>query len=107
MGDYSSKTFRFGEVPMKPQPLNLEKMKEETSDTSEKLDKLQKTYWDFDTIEEVKQRIRLAIQGLLKELEEEVKINEEEILDKSYAIYRIVIPKIKKWFSLDENETSA
>jgi len=65
---------------MKLQPLNLEKMKEETSDTSEKLDKLQKTYWDFDTIEEVKQRIRLAIQGLLKELEEDITYWKKEMV---------------------------
>jgi len=92
---------------MKPQPLDLESVRKEVfkfvvGSYADELDE----FFDF-TMEEIKQRIRLAIQGLLKELEEEAKINEEEILDKSYVIYRIVIPKIKKWFPLvRENETS-
>ena len=42
--------------------------------------------------------VKSAVQGLIRELEQEVSKEEDTVLDKSYVIHRIVIPKIKEWF---------
>ncbi|HDD57456.1 MAG TPA: hypothetical protein ENF43_02950 [Thermoplasmatales archaeon] len=43
--------------------------------------------------------VKSAVQGLIRELEQEVSKEEDTVLDKSYVIHRIVIPSIKKWFA--------
>ena len=50
-------------------------------------------------LREVRQYIKSAVQGLIRELEQELSKEEDTVLDKSYVIHRIVIPKIKKWFA--------
>jgi len=43
--------------------------------------------------------VKSAVQGLLEEIKKEAKKDEDVIVDKTYTVYRIIIPLIKKWFA--------